>query len=133
MLERLRPRTVIDGDDEQAGVDLSDADEHVADEPIVAGHVDEVERVPRRRDVGVPDVDRQAAPLLLGQAVGVDAGQRAQEGRLAVVDVTRGPDDPVIGASASPSARPAPLPAPRRRTGSTVRRSRTTARPRCAR
>ena len=33
------------------------------------------------------------APLLLGQAVGVDAGQGPEQRRLAVVDVARGPDD----------------------------------------
>ena len=43
--------------------------------------------------VGVPDVDRHAAPPLLRQPVGVDAGQRAQEGGLAVVDVAGRADD----------------------------------------
>jgi hypothetical protein len=48
VLDRLRPRTVISGDNEHRGVDLACPDEHVADEPVVAGHVDEVELGPVR-------------------------------------------------------------------------------------
>ena len=43
MLERLRPRTVVGGDDEHRGVDLPGPDEHVADQPVVPRDVDEVE------------------------------------------------------------------------------------------
>ena len=102
------------------------------------GHVDEVEGVTACGDeVRVADVDRQAASLLLGQAVGVDARQRAQEGGLAVVDVARGPDDPGHAdavASALPRApRPRPRPAHRpsagRRSGGRAGRRR----PRCGR
>ena len=46
MLERLGARAVVGGDDEQGGVDLAGADEHVADEPVVARDVHEVELVP---------------------------------------------------------------------------------------
>src|SRR2546430_17427573 len=38
------------------------------------------------------EVDGDAPPLLLLPAVGIDAGERLHEGRLAVVDVTGGPD-----------------------------------------
>ena len=46
MLERLGARPVVGGHDEQRGVDLAGADEHVADEPVVARDVDEVDRRP---------------------------------------------------------------------------------------
>ena len=39
-----------------------------------------------------PEVDRQPARLLLGEAVGVGAGEREHQRRLAVVDVARGGD-----------------------------------------
>ena len=57
------------------------------------GHVDEREpaavgQLERR----VAEVDRDPALLLLGQPVGVLAGQRPDEPRLAVVDVPRGAD-----------------------------------------
>ena len=59
MLEGLRPRPVVRGDHQQRRVDLAGADEHVPDQPVVAGHVDEVELRPvRQRQVRVADVDR---------------------------------------------------------------------------
>src|SRR5438046_10091979 len=38
------------------------------------------------------EVDGDASPLLLLPAVGIDAGERLHQGRVAVVDVTGGPD-----------------------------------------
>ena len=55
----LRP--VVGRDDQQRGVDLARPDEHVADEPVVPGDVDEVDdRAVRQREVRVADVDRHA-------------------------------------------------------------------------
>jgi hypothetical protein len=60
----------------------------------VPGDVDEVEAGPVVEvEVGVADVDRHAPGALLGQAVRVDAGDRPQQRRLAVVDVAGGADD----------------------------------------
>ena len=125
MLERLRARTVVGGDHQHRGVDLARPDEHVADQPVVPGDVDEVELDPVvEREMGVADVDGHPAALLLGQPVGVDAGQRAQQRGLAVVDVAGRADDdgharPARAwAIAPPSASSA--------SGSTVRRSSTT-------
>ena len=57
---RLRLPALGGGDDEQAGVDAADAGEHVAQEPHVAGHVDEADRRARRqRRVGEAEVDRR--------------------------------------------------------------------------
>ena len=125
VLERLRPRTVVGGDDQQRGIDLAGPDEHVADQLVVPRHIDEVELGPVvEREVRIADVDGHPAALLLGQPVGVDAGQRAQQRGLAVVDVPGRADDDgharrsrawVMAAPRAPSA-----------SGSTVRRSRTT-------
>ena len=64
------------GDDEQAGVDAAHAGQHVAEEADVAGHVDEADRLARREHgVGEAEVDGEAAPLLLLEAVRVGAGE----------------------------------------------------------
>ena len=76
------------------GIDFAHAGEHVVDEAFVAGHVDEADQlVIAERPVGEAQIDRDAARLFLGQAVGVDARQRLHQQRLAVVDVACGGDD----------------------------------------
>ena len=45
-LERLGSRAVVAATTRSAGVDLADAHEHVADEAVVPGHVDEVDLAP---------------------------------------------------------------------------------------
>ena len=94
VLLALRLPPLGGGDHEQAGVDAADAGQHVAQEPDVAGHVDEADRLAVDDGVGEAEVDRQAAALLLGEAVGIGAGQREDERRLAVVDVAGGGDHP---------------------------------------
>jgi hypothetical protein len=80
--------------DEEAGIDGADAGEHVLEEPDVTGDVDEPELSPAgERRPCEPQVDRQPARLLLGQAVRVDARQCPDERRLAVIDVAGGGDD----------------------------------------
>ena len=91
MLVCLRPRTLGGVDHEQEEVDTRGAGDHVADEALVPRDVDERQAPPvRKLERRVAEVDRDAALLLLGQAVGVLAGERAYEPRLAVVDVARG-------------------------------------------
>ncbi len=93
------------GHDEEAGVDASDTGQHVAQESHVAGHVDEGDRlgpdVVSDGRVGEPEVDGQAAAVLLLQTVGVGAGERHDERRLAMVDVSRRGNDPHAGSLAS--------------------------------
>jgi hypothetical protein len=88
VLARLRHHALVGGDHEQHEVDAGRAGHHRAHEALVARHVDEAEAQPaaevERREA---ELDRDAARLLLGEAIGVDAGQRAHERRLAVVDV----------------------------------------------
>ena len=63
-------------------------------EPLVARHVHERD-VADRIEVGpaVAELDRQPAPVLLLEPVGVLPGQRPDQRGLAVVDMTRGGDD----------------------------------------
>ena len=97
MLPRLRHHALVGRDDEQHQVDAADARQHVLDEALVAGHVDD----PDGQAAGLLEereaqVDGDAARLLLRQPVGVDAGQRLDERGLAVIDVPRGADDDVF-------------------------------------
>ena len=93
VLVRLRPRALAGVDDEQEEVDARRAGDHRPHEALVAGHVDDRQPPPvRKLERRVAELDRDPAPLLLGQPVRVLAGQRPHEPRLAVVDVTRGAD-----------------------------------------
>ena len=94
MLARLRHDAVVGGDHQQHEIDAGRAGQHVVHELLVPRHVDEAEhRAVRRRQVGEAEIDRDAARLLLLQAVGIDAGERAHQRGLAVVDVAGGADD----------------------------------------
>ena len=93
MLERLRPGSLEGIDHEQEQVDSRGPRDHRADESLVARDVDQRQAAAVRQiEWRVAEVDRDPPRLLLGQAVGVLAGQRAHEPRLAVVDVARGAD-----------------------------------------
>ncbi len=110
--------------------------EHVADEALVPGHVDEGHVGARGQGrPGVAEVDRHAAAALLGPPVGLDPGQRADQGGLAVVDVPGGRDDvhvsAPLGSSTSRTARMARSTSGSR-AGGTQRRS-TRQRPRSTR
>ena len=90
----LRHDPVVRRHREQHEVDAVGAGEHVADEALVAGHVDDAcLAAVGQRQVREPQVDGDAALLLLLEAVGVLAGEGLDEARLAVVDVAGGSDD----------------------------------------
>ena len=90
VLARLRHDAVVGGHDEQEEVDPGGAGDHRPDEALVAGDVDHRQRAPRRQlERRIAELDRDPARLLLGQPVGVDAGERRHQGGLAVVDVAR--------------------------------------------
>ena len=95
VLARLRHDRVVGRDDEHGEVDAGGAGEHVLDEALVAGHVDDAEAEVAEVEGGEADVDGDAAGLLLGQAVAVDAGEGLDERGLAVVDVAGGAEDQV--------------------------------------
>ena len=91
MLVRLGPSSLGAVDHEQEEVDAGRAGDHIADEALVARHVDEREAAAvGQREGRVAEIDRDATRLLLGQPVGVLPRQRPDEPRLAVVDVSRG-------------------------------------------
>ncbi len=100
MLAGLRHDAVIGGDHQQHEIDAGRAGQHVVHELLVARHVDEADDLPiGARPVGEAEIDGDAARLLLRQAIGIDAGQRAHQRGLAVIDMARGADD-----HAAPSA-----------------------------
>ncbi len=95
VLARLRHHALIAGDHQHDEVDADGARDHRAHEPLVPGHVHDADHATVAEvEVGEAELDGDAAGLLLLQPVGVDAGERAHERGLAVVDVARGPDDP---------------------------------------
>ena len=100
MLTRLRHDAVIGRDDQQRKIEPAGTRHHGVDEALVPGYVNEAEYFAvRKRHVGVTELDRDAAFLLLFEAVGVHTGQGAHERRLAVVDVTCGANDhPILRA-----------------------------------
>ena len=84
----LRRPAVVGGDHDQRRGHRADPGQHVADEPLVPGHVDEREPPARRqRRPGEAEVDGEPAPALLRPPVGLHAGERAHQRGLAVVDV----------------------------------------------
>ena len=84
----------VGGDNEEGHVDAADAGEHIADEAFVAGDVDDGDFLAGGEgEPGEAEVDGHAAFALLGEAVGVDAGEGFDEGGLAVVDVACGAYD----------------------------------------
>jgi hypothetical protein len=77
MLARLGLDGFIGRHDEQDEIYSGDAGEHVLDEALMAGNIDEAEpQRGRELQVGEADIDGDAAALLLFEAVGVDAGER---------------------------------------------------------
>ncbi len=95
VLAGLRHHPFVGGHDQQRAVDPRRPGDHGVHETLVPGDVDERELdLPRRvRERREPEHERDAAPLLLGQAVAVDAGQGLDQRGLAVVDVTGGAED----------------------------------------
>src|ERR1700744_5083933 len=94
MLARLWHDAVVGRDHHERKIDAGGAGQHGVDEFLVAGHVDEAQhRAIRRRQIGKAKLDGDAARLLFLETIGVDAGQRANQRCLTVVDVAGGADD----------------------------------------
>ena len=91
VLVRLRHGAVIGGHQQQRVIDAAGAGDHGVHQAFVAGHVDEADAPARGRvQVGVAQLYADAALFLLGQAVGVHAGEGAHQRGLAVVDMACG-------------------------------------------
>ena len=94
MFAGLGHRSFIGGHHQQREIDAARSREHVLDEAFVAGYVDDA-HLPAggQCEPGEAELDGQSAFLLLAQAVRVNAGERADERALAVIDVSGGTDD----------------------------------------
>src|SRR5690606_31307716 len=96
VLAGLGHDALVGGGDEQDDVDAGGAREHAADGGRVARDVDDGALLPgREANAGEAEVGRDAAALLLDEAVGVDAGERADERGLAVIDMAGRAEDEV--------------------------------------
>jgi hypothetical protein len=98
VLAGLRLDAFVSSDDQQHQVDAADSCQHVADEALVAGDVDESNADglacgAGQIEVRKSDIDRDAAPLLFFQSIGISAGQRPHQSTLSVVDVAGGAND----------------------------------------
>ena len=110
VLLRLGLPSLVGRDHEQDEANRPDPGEHVAYEAFVSRHVDEPD-LPAAREGAprVPEIDRESPPLLLGPAIGVDAGEADDQRRLAVIDVPGGGDHAELsGHAQAPSSRTSP-------------------------
>ena len=86
----LRHDAFIRGDDQHDEIHTRGAGHHVFDEALMPRHIDDAQPFPVREfGPGKAQFDGDAAPFLLFEAVAVDAGQRAHQRGLAVIDVSR--------------------------------------------
>jgi len=97
MLARLWLDRIVRGHDQHCQVHARRAGQHVAHKPLVSRHIDDPQPVLAQIQVGESQLDRDAPFLLFGQAVRIDARQRANQCRLAMVDMARGAQDQVDG------------------------------------
>src|SRR5262249_11918376 len=85
--------TLVRRDDEERHIYSADAGQHVLDEALVPRHVHDAGLAPTGQgQPGEAEVNRHAARLLLGQAIGINAGERADAGGFAVVYMPGGSD-----------------------------------------
>ena len=87
VLAGLGHDAVVGGHHEDHAVHAAGAGDHGLDEVLVAGHVDDADLHVGDRAGGEAQVDRHAPLFLLLQPVGLAAGERLDQGGLAVVDV----------------------------------------------
>src|SRR5258706_2509113 len=94
MLTCLRHYAIVGGHDQQREIDPRCTGQHGMNETFVARDIDEPNDLAVVQwTVRVTQLDRDPARLFLGQAIGVHAGQRTHQRRLAVIDVPRGTDN----------------------------------------
>jgi hypothetical protein len=103
---RLRHYPFVGGDDQKRDVNADHAGDHLADEPLVSRDVDEAHPLAAGQgEMSVTRLDGDLALLFLLEPVGVDAGKRFGQRRLAVVDVAGDADQPVGCVHQQPSFR----------------------------
>ena len=90
MLPGLRHHALVRCDDEKGHVDPACPHEHILDETLVSGNVDDAYLgTGRQLEPGKPQLDRHAALLLFEQPVRIDPGQGLDQCRFTVVYMTR--------------------------------------------
>lgn len=88
MLHRLRHDALVGGDDKGHQVHASGTGHHVANELLVAGHIDDAEAVAAGQvKIGKTKLDGDVAFLLLLEAVGFDACEGADQAGFAVINM----------------------------------------------
>jgi hypothetical protein len=98
MLHCLRLDTFVGRDNKHDCGNAASSREHVADEEAVTGNINkaDAERGSVRRgkfERSKTQVNRNAAAFLFGKAIRINAREGANQRRLAVVNVTSGPDN----------------------------------------
>ncbi|GBD18617.1 hypothetical protein HRbin27_01115 [bacterium HR27] len=90
----LGHRPLVGRHDQKSRVEPADAGEHVLDESLVTGDVDDTQPpTTRQGHPGEAEVDGHLALFFFPQPIGIDAGECFHQRRLPVVDVTGGTDD----------------------------------------
>jgi len=74
MLARLRPRTRVGGDVQLHPCDAAHPGHHGREEAFVSGQIDDADPSLAPARIGEAEIDGHAAPALLRQPVGLDAG-----------------------------------------------------------
>ena len=98
MLARLRHHGIVGRNDEQRGIDSRCAGHHGVNESFMARNIDQREARAVVVEMRESQLDRDAAAFLLGQSIDGAAGQRVDERRFAVVDMSGQANDE-LGAS----------------------------------
>ena len=98
MLAGLRLDAFVGGHYKQQQIHTAGAGQHVANETLMSGdiHKSQAQQATGRRGqlhVGETEINGDAAALLLGQAVSVNAGERLHQLSFAVVNVAGGAHD----------------------------------------
>src|SRR5439155_15137798 len=94
VLPGLRHHPFVCGDDQQHEVDAGGAGQHVLNQALVAGDIDDPgPPAAGKVEVRKAEVDRHSPALFFLEPVGIDAGESLHQCALAVVDVACGADD----------------------------------------
>ena len=93
MFQRLRHHAVVGGHHQQRVIDAAHTGEHVAHKAFMSGNIDKADQFAvGQRQIGKAQINRNAARLFFGQAIGVHAGERFHQQRFAVIDMARSGD-----------------------------------------
>src|SRR5262245_61172242 len=96
MLASLRHYRLIGRNHQHNQVQAMRAGQHILNEPLVPGDIDETDANVVDGQVGEADIDRDPALLFLLEPIGVDPGQRFDQASLPVIDMPRSSYDYVL-------------------------------------